>query len=168
MRSSARLGHVLELTMPKTTLEAVLSSSLNTAKKIWNALPPSAATIVNPGKFKRAIMERAVYTHLTEKKTLQNIELELVKIVVFGSVDRLGVSRISGSVTTYKLKTKIFIKLKSIFDELFETVGVCVPREVGVDAFVGVDEEVGFTLVFEVVVVGDVAGCVGGETVAVA
>uniref|UniRef100_A0A914C0G9 Uncharacterized protein n=1 Tax=Acrobeloides nanus TaxID=290746 RepID=A0A914C0G9_9BILA len=41
---------------------------------------------------------------LDQSTDSKSIDRSRVKTVVFGSVDRLGVSRISGSVTTYKLK----------------------------------------------------------------
>uniref|UniRef100_A0A914E194 Uncharacterized protein n=1 Tax=Acrobeloides nanus TaxID=290746 RepID=A0A914E194_9BILA len=39
-RYSTRHGHALAVWLPNSSLEAVASSSLNTAKKLWNALPP--------------------------------------------------------------------------------------------------------------------------------
>ena len=39
LRRSGRLCHGLELTMPHTQFEVVKSSSMNVARRLWNALP---------------------------------------------------------------------------------------------------------------------------------
>uniref|UniRef100_A0A914EPN1 Transposase n=1 Tax=Acrobeloides nanus TaxID=290746 RepID=A0A914EPN1_9BILA len=47
---------------------------LNTAKRIWNALPTELVAIVNPERFKSAVKDPAVYTHLINQKAVRNVE----------------------------------------------------------------------------------------------
>uniref|UniRef100_A0A914C143 C-type lectin domain-containing protein n=1 Tax=Acrobeloides nanus TaxID=290746 RepID=A0A914C143_9BILA len=56
-----------KLIMPTTRLEAVQSSSLNTAKKIWNALPTRIVEIGHHESFKSAVKDPAVYHHLISR-----------------------------------------------------------------------------------------------------
>jgi hypothetical protein len=64
LRHSNRLGHEWELIMPTTRLETVQSSSLNAAKKIWNALPTRIVAIGHPGSFKSGVKDPDAYNHL--------------------------------------------------------------------------------------------------------
>jgi len=74
---SSRLGHSLQLTMPATNMEAVKSSSLNTTKRIWNALPDNVATISDQKKFRRAVQEPTTYQELAKKKKIRRVEEEI-------------------------------------------------------------------------------------------
>uniref|UniRef100_A0A914E160 Uncharacterized protein n=1 Tax=Acrobeloides nanus TaxID=290746 RepID=A0A914E160_9BILA len=75
LRCSNRLGHEWELIMPTTRLEAVQSSSLNTAKKIWNALLTRIVAIGHHESFKSAVKDPAVYHYLIKQNAVRNVEL---------------------------------------------------------------------------------------------
>uniref|UniRef100_A0A914CP56 Uncharacterized protein n=1 Tax=Acrobeloides nanus TaxID=290746 RepID=A0A914CP56_9BILA len=55
-------------------LEAVTSSSLNTAKKLWNALPPEIVAIRHPALFKSAIRRQTIYEDLARNNKQRRIE----------------------------------------------------------------------------------------------
>ena len=61
--------------MPTTRLEAIQSSSLNIAKKIWNTLPTRIVAIGHPGSFKSAVKDPGAYNHLIQQKAVRNVEL---------------------------------------------------------------------------------------------
>uniref|UniRef100_A0A914D162 Uncharacterized protein n=1 Tax=Acrobeloides nanus TaxID=290746 RepID=A0A914D162_9BILA len=67
-----RPGHELKLIIPTSTLEAVTSSSLTTAKKIWNNLPADVAAIADPIRFKNAVKGHVVYNLLSKPKIVGN------------------------------------------------------------------------------------------------
>jgi hypothetical protein len=69
-RHSQRVGHGMELTTPITKLEAVLNSSLNTVKRIWNTLPAELVAIASRERFKFAVKDPAVYAQLINKKVV--------------------------------------------------------------------------------------------------
>uniref|UniRef100_A0A914EDC5 Uncharacterized protein n=1 Tax=Acrobeloides nanus TaxID=290746 RepID=A0A914EDC5_9BILA len=71
-RHSQQIGHGMELTMPITRLEAILSSSLNTARRIWNTLLAELVAIASPERFKVAVKDPAVYAHLINKNAVWN------------------------------------------------------------------------------------------------
>jgi hypothetical protein len=77
LRRTRRTGHELELIIPASTLEVATSSSLNTAKKIWNQLPADIATIADPIRFKNAVKGHAVYNLLTNTKIVERPELRI-------------------------------------------------------------------------------------------
>ena len=63
--------------MPATNMEAVKSSSLNTTKRIWNALPDNVATISDLKKFRKAVQEPTTYQELAKKKKIRRVEEEI-------------------------------------------------------------------------------------------
>jgi hypothetical protein len=73
-RYSTRHGHALEVCLPNSSLEAVTSSSLNTAKKLWNALPPEIVAIRHPALFKSAIRRQTTYEGLARNNKQRRIE----------------------------------------------------------------------------------------------
>uniref|UniRef100_A0A914DHS4 Uncharacterized protein n=1 Tax=Acrobeloides nanus TaxID=290746 RepID=A0A914DHS4_9BILA len=63
---SVRTGHGLELVLPATSLEAVVrSSSVNSARRIWNELSAEVATTHDLCQFKRLIRSPEVYAALS-------------------------------------------------------------------------------------------------------
>uniref|UniRef100_A0A914E1Y7 Uncharacterized protein n=1 Tax=Acrobeloides nanus TaxID=290746 RepID=A0A914E1Y7_9BILA len=60
-RRTRRTGYELELIIPASTLEVITSSSLNTAKKIWNNLLADVAMIAIPIRFKNTEKGHAVF-----------------------------------------------------------------------------------------------------------
>src|SRR3569623_1405959 len=76
-RRTRRTGHELELIIPASTLEVATSSSLNTAKKIWNNLPADVVTITDLIRFKNAVKDHAVHNLLTNTKIVGRPELRI-------------------------------------------------------------------------------------------
>uniref|UniRef100_A0A914DLW4 Transposase n=1 Tax=Acrobeloides nanus TaxID=290746 RepID=A0A914DLW4_9BILA len=77
LRQSNRTGHALELTLPKTILESVNSSSLNIARKIWNALPPEVVALEHPGLFKQAVRSSTTYANLVSRSLIRSVEADI-------------------------------------------------------------------------------------------
>jgi hypothetical protein len=73
-KRSTRTGHEWELVMPVTTLEAVRSSSLNTARYIWNRLPEDIASIPDSVRFKFAVKSASIYEYLSERRAVRRTE----------------------------------------------------------------------------------------------
>uniref|UniRef100_A0A914EDD3 Uncharacterized protein n=1 Tax=Acrobeloides nanus TaxID=290746 RepID=A0A914EDD3_9BILA len=73
---SIRLGHGLELIV-QTILETTQSSSLNTAKRIWNALPKDIVEAKNLAQFKCNVGASTVYEHLAKKAVVRRVEKSL-------------------------------------------------------------------------------------------
>jgi hypothetical protein len=72
-----RTGHEWELVIPVTSLEAVRSSSLNTARQTWNHLPEDIVEILDPVRFKNAVKSPAVYDCLACKGIIRRTELAI-------------------------------------------------------------------------------------------
>ena len=69
--------------MPTTTLEAVRSSSLNTARKIWNALPAELTTIAHPKLFKTAMSHGNLYKLLADKGMTRRVEERILRDIYY-------------------------------------------------------------------------------------
>ena len=74
---SNRTGHALELKLPKTNLESVNSSSLNTARKLWNALPPEVVALKHLGPFKQAVRCPTTYSNLASRSLIRSVEADI-------------------------------------------------------------------------------------------
>jgi hypothetical protein len=74
LRCSGRLCHGLELTMPHTQLEAVKSSSMNVARRLWNALPADVVKSENPAQFKKAVSSQEIYLRVANKGAVRRVE----------------------------------------------------------------------------------------------
>uniref|UniRef100_A0A914DT44 Transposase n=1 Tax=Acrobeloides nanus TaxID=290746 RepID=A0A914DT44_9BILA len=76
-RRTGRTGHEWELVIPVISLEAVRSSSLNTARQTWNHLPEDIVEIPDPVRFKNAVKSPAVYDCLACKGIIRRTELAI-------------------------------------------------------------------------------------------
>uniref|UniRef100_A0A914CJZ5 Uncharacterized protein n=1 Tax=Acrobeloides nanus TaxID=290746 RepID=A0A914CJZ5_9BILA len=72
-----RTGHEWELVILATSLEAVISSSLNTARQTWNHPPEDIVEIPYPVRFKNAVKSPAVYDCLACKGITRRTELAI-------------------------------------------------------------------------------------------
>uniref|UniRef100_A0A914C4D1 Transposase n=1 Tax=Acrobeloides nanus TaxID=290746 RepID=A0A914C4D1_9BILA len=74
-RRTRRTGYELELIIPASTLEVVTSSSLNTAKKIWNNLLADVAMIADPIRFKNTVKGQKPCCFHRWNTGIENLEL---------------------------------------------------------------------------------------------
>uniref|UniRef100_A0A914DLB4 Transposase n=1 Tax=Acrobeloides nanus TaxID=290746 RepID=A0A914DLB4_9BILA len=89
-QKSARIDHALELNMPTTQLEAVLGSSLNTIRKIWNSLPADVVKLGHPSLLKTSLSDGKIYQTMGSRNTelislFHTVSLLLVEIQPFES-----------------------------------------------------------------------------------
>uniref|UniRef100_A0A914CWK3 Reverse transcriptase domain-containing protein n=1 Tax=Acrobeloides nanus TaxID=290746 RepID=A0A914CWK3_9BILA len=69
-KRSTRLGHGMELPLPTTSSTAVYSSSMNTTRRIWNALPAEVVRLGSLSQFKSAICSPTIYEQISVLETI--------------------------------------------------------------------------------------------------
>uniref|UniRef100_A0A914DL18 Uncharacterized protein n=1 Tax=Acrobeloides nanus TaxID=290746 RepID=A0A914DL18_9BILA len=74
-RRARRTGHEWELFISVSSLEAMRSSSLKTARQIWNHLREDIAAIPGPTRFKNSVKSSTVYEDLARKGIVRRAEL---------------------------------------------------------------------------------------------